>query len=42
MDIFLRGYDEDGACLEGASYWEYGISYYVFFGELLKNRTAGK
>jgi hypothetical protein len=42
LDIFLRGYDEDGACLEGASYWEYGISYYVFFGELLKNRTGGK
>jgi hypothetical protein len=42
LDGFLSGYDEDGACVEGVSYWSYGLSYYIFFGELLKNRTGGK
>lgn len=42
LDGFLRGYDEDGACVEGVSYWSYGLSYYVYFMELLKNRTGGQ
>lgn len=42
LDGFLSGYDEDGACVEGVSYWNYGLSYYVYFIEMLKNRTGGK
>ena len=42
MEGFLGGYDEDGACVEGVSYWSYGVSYYLYFIELLKNRTGGK
>lgn len=42
LDGFLGGYDKDGACVEGVSYWSYGLSYYMSFGELLKNRTGGK
>ena len=41
MDCFLSGYDSDGACVEGVSYWSYGFSYYIFFSELLKQRTNG-
>lgn len=42
LEGFLRGFDEDGACVEGVSYWSYGVSYYLYFMELLKNRTGGK
>ena len=42
LEGFLRGFDEDGACVEGVSYWSYGVSYYLYFIELLKNRTNGK
>lgn len=42
LEGFLSGYDEDGACVEGVSYWNYGLSYYVYFIEMLKNRTGGK
>ena len=42
MDLFLRGYGDDGACVEGASYWAYGFSNYMFFAELLKEKTGGE
>jgi len=41
MEAFLSGYADDGACIEGMSYWNYGFGFYVFFTELLKQRTAG-
>ncbi|OAS16105.1 heparinase II/III family protein [Paenibacillus oryzisoli] len=42
MDCFLEGFSEEGACLEGLGYWYYGFGYYVYFSELLKQRTGGK
>ena len=42
MESFLGGYTEDGACREGVAYWEYGFGYYVWFAELLRQRTAGR
>ena len=41
METFLQGYGEDGACLEGLSYWNYGFGFFVYFAELLKARTGG-
>lgn len=41
MECFLRGFSEDGACLEGISYWQYGFGYFTVFADLLKKRTAG-
>lgn len=37
-----RGFNTDGACLEGIGYWNYGLSEYVIFAEMLRTRTAGK
>ncbi|PAF29466.1 heparinase II/III family protein [Paenibacillus sp. 7516] len=42
MEYFLKGYENDGACLEGLDYWYYGFGYYVYFSSLLKQRTLGR
>jgi hypothetical protein len=42
MECFLDGFHEDGACTEGMGYWNYGFGFFVYFAELLKERTAGK
>lgn len=42
MACFLEGFTEEGACLEGLGYWYYGFGYYVYFAELLKQRTGGQ
>lgn len=40
---FLKnGFAEDGGCLEGISYWNYGLTHYVSFGELLYEATDEK
>lgn len=41
LSCYLEGFGEDGACLEGASYWNYGFGYFVYFADLLKRRTSG-
>lgn len=38
---FLSGFENDGACLEGLSYWTYGMSYFTAFADLLRKRTGG-
>src|SRR5699024_10794310 len=35
------GFHDDGTCLEGYGYWEYGFGFYVYFADLLKKKTAG-
>ncbi|MGF7146265.1 hypothetical protein HNQ56_004732 [Anaerotaenia torta] len=42
LKSFLSGYEEDGACTEGLGYWNYGFGFYVYFAELLRQRTAGR
>ena len=42
MDSYLKGIDEDGICMEGYSYWQYGFGFYVYFADLLKKKTEGK
>ena len=42
MDNFLRGYTDDGACLEGLSYWGYGFGYFTCFADLLARKTKGR
>lgn len=36
------GFEPDGTCLEGIGYWNYGLSHYVIFAEMLRVRSAGK
>ncbi|RKL66916.1 hypothetical protein CR203_13890 [Salipaludibacillus neizhouensis] len=42
MDYYLTGFNDDGACLEGYGYWQYGFGYYVYFADLVKKKTGGK
>jgi hypothetical protein len=35
FESFLRGFGEDGACVEGISYWTYGFGYYTYFAQTL-------
>jgi Heparinase II/III-like protein len=42
MDCYLKGFSDDGVCLEGYGYWQYGFGYYVYFADLLRKKTGGK
>lgn len=42
LDNFINSFEKDGTCLEGLSYWTYGISFYVSYSDLLKQYTNGK
>ncbi|GHV04260.1 hypothetical protein FACS189485_09280 [Spirochaetia bacterium] len=39
---YIGSFYPDGASAEGLSYWTYGMSFYVSFGDLLFQRTGGK
>ena len=41
FSAYLKGIPNDGGCLEGIKYWDYGFGYYVYFAELLYRRTNG-
>lgn len=32
---YLRGFGEDGACVEGVAYWAYGFGYYIYYAQKL-------
>jgi hypothetical protein len=42
LDRFLESFTQDGACVEGLSYWNYGVSYFVMFADILFHRSGGK
>ncbi|CAH0122687.1 hypothetical protein PAE9249_05273 [Paenibacillus sp. CECT 9249] len=42
MGFYLQGFGEDGACLEGLGYWNYGFGYLVYYADLLLRRSRGK
>ena len=42
MNCYLRGFDEEGCCLEGYGYWNYGFSHFCLFASLLREYTEGK
>lgn len=42
MEFYLLSFDEDGITNEGISYWCYGFGFYVYFAQLLCERTSGK
>ena len=41
FDRFIAGFSSDGVCMEGLSYWTYGVGFYTCFADLLFRRTAG-
>lgn len=42
MHTFLKGFGEDGICLEGIHYWGYGFGFFTYFAQLLYEFTDGK
>lgn len=43
LDAYIAtGFEPDGGSIEGISYWNYGLMYYVTLAELLRQRTGGK
>ena len=42
MECYLSGLAEDGCCMEGVNYWTYGFGFFVYFADMLKERTNGE
>lgn len=42
LQCYIDGFPSDGVCLEGADYWLYGFSAFVYFADLLFDFTNGK
>lgn len=43
LDRFIEiAFEPDGGCLEGISYWNYGLLHYVCLAEMLRLRTGGE
>ena len=42
VENFLVGYNDDGCCLEGCNYWNYGFGYFAIFARMILEYTNGK
>ena len=42
LDCYIKGFTDDGFCLEGPSYWLYGFFSYSVFADLLYKYSGGK
>ncbi|KPK83473.1 MAG: hypothetical protein AMJ81_08205 [Phycisphaerae bacterium SM23_33] len=42
LDYGLQGFADDGGCLEGAGYWDYGFGHFVDAAVMLHHRTGGR
>lgn len=42
MRTFMSGFSDDGACLEGIGYWNYGFGYFSYYADMLYKRTGGE
>lgn len=42
MQRFIDGFSDDGICMEGTTYWNYGFSNFVWFADMLRDFTNGK
>ncbi len=39
---YIRGFSEDGACLEGLGYYTYGMSFFVAYADMVYKYSAGR
>ncbi len=37
MSSYLDGFGDDGACVEGVGYWDYGFGYFIYYAEKLQS-----
>lgn len=42
LNSLIEGFADDGTCLEGFGYWQYGFGNYVWFADLLSQFTHGE
>ncbi|MBR5140133.1 MAG: heparinase II/III family protein [Clostridia bacterium] len=42
MEGYIRGFSEEGVCLEGADYWNYGFGNFLPYADLVKTFTNGE
>lgn len=42
VHFYLKGFGSDGACLEGLGYWNYGFGYFIYYNDLLRQRSHGE
>lgn len=42
VKCYLKGFDDEGCCMEGYSYWNYGFSYFCLFASMLRDYTDGE
>ncbi len=42
LDCYIKGFTDDGFCLEGPLYWQYGFTAYTVFADLLYRYSGGK
>lgn len=41
LECYLKGFGNDGVCVEGLNYWIYGFGYFTYFAQLLCEYTDG-
>jgi len=42
IDNFLKGFNDDGCCMEGYAYWNYGFGYFLIFARAIYDYTNGE
>ncbi len=42
IKYYLKSFDDEGCCIEGYGYWNYGFSYFCIFASLLRDYTDGE
>ncbi len=42
MECYLRGFSDDGFCVEGCGYWHYGFGYFTVYADMVKVFTDGE
>ena len=42
MDYFKMSFADDGTCIEGPSYWQYGFGYFSWLAEMVRTFTGGE
>ncbi len=42
MECYLRGFADDGFCVEGCGYWHYGFGFFAVYADMVKKFTNGE
>ena len=42
IEHYLEGFNDDGCCMEGFTYWNYGFAYFAIFARLMLEYTGSK